>query len=404
VNSTTVAVADRLVVFNSSTGVVPVPTQIAGFVVDRGATGGPTKRDAPGLFWDEANSRFDLAFNTALDQSTIGAFVPLKAGAANFLSVALESGGTNYATHSLSGGYYVIQPGAGATAGLFMNVLAGEVAIEAASTFLARANGGAVRFSSSSALVEVYQAGGALTWTGTYPPTGAHVVTHKAGLTSATYQIAKNTGTGTETAAPLQLAAQDGRNVGAGTNNSGAQAVIAGGAVGTGGTGGSSAGVALKSGGLSGTERFSFNGVGAQTHTLDNWESITTTSGGLKTKIEAQGRRQTVNNTPVVPWSYVLPASCFGSVVMIVDAQDITSADDFAHYRREYMFKRRNSGAVTLTSVGTDVEVETSDTNWQAQITESGGTLSLTLTGDASNTTDFGGRVVLDITPFTPPP
>jgi hypothetical protein len=81
VDSTTVSLADRLIVLNSSTGTVPVPVDIAGFVIDRGSADGVTKRDMPGLFWDETNTRFDLAYNTSGDQSTIGSFVGLKLSA-----------------------------------------------------------------------------------------------------------------------------------------------------------------------------------------------------------------------------------------------------------------------------------------------------------------------------------
>ncbi len=92
VNSTAVSLADRLLVFNSSTGIVVAPVNIAGFVVDRGSTDGVTKRDQPGVFWDEANSRFDFAFNTAGDQSTIGTFLTVKLGA------VLSDGGIDTAT------------------------------------------------------------------------------------------------------------------------------------------------------------------------------------------------------------------------------------------------------------------------------------------------------------------
>lgn len=82
VNSTAVSLADRLVVFNSSTGIVPVPSAIAGWVIDRGSADGVTKRDMPGIFWDESGGqRLVAAYNTAGDQSTIGALAAFLAGA-----------------------------------------------------------------------------------------------------------------------------------------------------------------------------------------------------------------------------------------------------------------------------------------------------------------------------------
>jgi hypothetical protein len=91
VDSTTVSVADRLVVYNASTGVVPVPAAIAGLVVDRGSADGVTKRDAAGLLWDEANTRWALAYNTTLDQSTIGTYLSLRTG--GLLSPSLDNAG-----------------------------------------------------------------------------------------------------------------------------------------------------------------------------------------------------------------------------------------------------------------------------------------------------------------------
>lgn len=103
VDSTTVSLADRLVVFNSSTGVVPVPVNIAGFVIDRGSADGLTKRDMPGAFWDEASSRFDFALNTAGDQSTIGAFVAVKLKAltvSDFAAGVVHSNGSGVLSSS----------------------------------------------------------------------------------------------------------------------------------------------------------------------------------------------------------------------------------------------------------------------------------------------------------------
>ena len=128
VDSTTVNLADRLVVFNSSTGIVVAPIAIAGFVVDRGSTDGVTKRDAPGVLWDEANSRFAFAHNTGLDQSTIGTYVTVRAGAILTPSLdtptasALTIGGTATAV-SITAPTTVQRDGLGAVSDIGLELL-----------------------------------------------------------------------------------------------------------------------------------------------------------------------------------------------------------------------------------------------------------------------------------------
>lgn len=98
VQGTVVAIADRLIVVNSSTGVVAVPSAIAGFIVDRGSADGVTKRDAAGIFWDETNSRFTAALNTTADQSTIGALVSFLSGAMTARTDGIATTKTNALT------------------------------------------------------------------------------------------------------------------------------------------------------------------------------------------------------------------------------------------------------------------------------------------------------------------
>lgn len=98
VNSTEVKVADRLVTWNASTGIVPVPVAIAGFIIDRGSADGVTKRDMPGMLWDESNSRFALAYNTAGDQSTIGSLATFLAGAVTARTDGIATTRTNAVT------------------------------------------------------------------------------------------------------------------------------------------------------------------------------------------------------------------------------------------------------------------------------------------------------------------
>lgn len=279
VDSTTVTVSDRLVVFNSSTGIVPVPVAIAGWVIDRGSVDGITKRDAPGIFWDEGSTYLAAAFNTALDQSTIGTFVTLRAG--GLRSPTLDNP-------------------------------SGTVTIGAAATSV------------------------------TVTPNTTVTGTLAAGATTVTGTLSVKEG---------------------------------------------------------GTDLFKVDGAtGAQTHTIDNWVNITTTSGS-KIKVEAQGSVLGTGST--TPWSYALPSSCNGSIKIVADLVETTISDMHAHYEFTYLFKRRSGGSVTLTKVGVDVEVEVTDAAWDAAIVESGGTLSFKFELDSANQTSGGGRVVLDITPYT---
>ncbi len=104
VNSTTVDLADRVVHLNASTGVVAAPVSPAGFVVDRGAAAGPTKRDMPGVLWNEASSRFDIVLNTGGDDSTLGAFVAVKLKAltvSDFSTGVVHSNGSGVLSSSL---------------------------------------------------------------------------------------------------------------------------------------------------------------------------------------------------------------------------------------------------------------------------------------------------------------
>lgn len=71
--STDVDIADRYIRVNYSTGIVPVPTLMAGLGVERGSPDGITPRDAVAWIWDESLSRWRAAFNTAADGTTIGA-------------------------------------------------------------------------------------------------------------------------------------------------------------------------------------------------------------------------------------------------------------------------------------------------------------------------------------------
>lgn len=82
INSNVVDVSDKIIHVNHSTGVVGVPSGITGYSVHRGSTDGVTDRDHAGLFWDETNSTFKLAYNTAGDDATLGSNLPIVASGA----------------------------------------------------------------------------------------------------------------------------------------------------------------------------------------------------------------------------------------------------------------------------------------------------------------------------------
>jgi hypothetical protein len=80
INSTVVNIADRVIHMNyAPAGTVPVPTQICGFEVERGSIAS-VYRDGAGMFWIEGSTLFRVAFNTAADDTNLGANVGLTAG------------------------------------------------------------------------------------------------------------------------------------------------------------------------------------------------------------------------------------------------------------------------------------------------------------------------------------
>lgn len=86
VDSTVVEIKDRTINLNSSANqfpgtIVPVPTQITGFAIDRGSPDGTTKRDYYGMFWTEADGYFKLAVNTDgyTTQNALSGTLPLMA-------------------------------------------------------------------------------------------------------------------------------------------------------------------------------------------------------------------------------------------------------------------------------------------------------------------------------------
>lgn len=96
----------------------------------------------------------------------------------------------------------------------------------------------------------------------------------------------------------------------------------------------------------------------------------------------------TVNATPVSgasTFSFTIPSSASGSVLLLVTSVDVTNGDR-ATYRREYSFSRRNAAASLFTAVGGDTEYEV-DAAWNARVTHASPTFTVDLVGDAANQT-----------------
>jgi hypothetical protein len=288
---------------------------------------------------------------------------------------------------SIAGPNLSIKNGTATTAGIYMQSTA-AVTIEAVTVASLASTGNSVWLQPSTGIVDFYK-GSSLGAVFTFDPTAAMSLAMQA-----------RASTGANNGVALTVSAQAGQaQSGGSANNNGGDFVSASGVAGTGGGGaaGTDGSWIAKTGS---TSRITITSTGAQAHQTDNFENIVTTAGTLKLKVESQGRFTTSNNTPANKWSYTLPSTFVGSVAMIVDMIDITVADDQAHYRREYEIKRRGAGAVTLTAVGVDTESET-DATWHARMVESGGVLSLEITGDATNQTDGGARIVLEITTYS---
>ena len=111
---------------------------------------------------------------------------------------------------------------------------------------------------------------------------------------------------------------------------------------------------------------------------------------------------QTVNNTADTTVSFSLPSSCSGTVEILVTAVDRSNGDR-ATYRRLYNFRRLSAGTSVFTAIGADVESE-DDATWDAIVTHASPTITLRLTGDASNPTDFDAQWRIDYQTFTPAP
>jgi len=103
IESTVVDISDRVIHLNwAPLAIIPVPTHIAGIDIDRGSADGVTPRDSAGLFWDEGSSRWKAAFNTAADETTLGAFLDFQVN--NFYTVAIIATGAISGTNLTASG------------------------------------------------------------------------------------------------------------------------------------------------------------------------------------------------------------------------------------------------------------------------------------------------------------
>jgi len=75
--STIVDISDRVVHFNYTEGIVPVPTLISGFSVDRGSSDGYINRDAASLVWNESDGYWYFSYINQGDDLTISSILPI---------------------------------------------------------------------------------------------------------------------------------------------------------------------------------------------------------------------------------------------------------------------------------------------------------------------------------------
>ena len=99
ISSNTVNVTDRVINLNYSSAYnAPGPTQISGFEIQLG-NDGYVPNNAPGVFWNPANSSFEFAYNNNGDGYTLGSDVPIKASA-----LTLSGFGSGYVVTTTTGG------------------------------------------------------------------------------------------------------------------------------------------------------------------------------------------------------------------------------------------------------------------------------------------------------------
>lgn len=125
----------------------------------------------------------------------------------------------------------------------------------------------------------------------------------------------------------------------------------------------------------------------SEVHEIDDDKEIDSRWGSAGFTVHRRKSVTTVNNTPVAAFTFSIPSSATGHVVLRVNAVDVTN-NDSAFYEKRYRFSRRSGGTSTFANVGTDIDAE-DDATWQAEVTHSSPTLSAMVTGDSANQTQF---------------
>jgi hypothetical protein len=369
VDSTTVTVADRLVVVNSSTGIVPVPVDVAGFVVDRGSADGMTKRDGVGIFWNEANARFEFAYNTALDQTTIGPFVAVK-----FSGLTL-SGLSTGVVHSDASGVLssstIVDADVNAAAAIAGTKISPNFGAQNVTTT------GSITAGAAGLIAPKWDRAnaGALTLGGT---NATSIACSGLGLTSCV-SVASTTSLALSSANGDATLDADGAHAAKlGTSTAG--------------------GVSIGYSGITVTTT-----SGGEVHAVDDDKIILTQWGSTLFKLERSKVVVLAGGAgTTTAFTFNIPASASGSVLLEVESVDRFNGER-ATYVRKYSFSRISSGTSVFTAVGADIAYQ-DDVSWIARVSHSSPTLTAEVAGDAANSTQNFVSWTIRYQTFTPTP
>jgi len=87
IHSTIVDIADRVVHFNYTEGVAPVPILISGISVDRGSPDGVTNRDAASVIWNETDGYWKFGYVNEGDDLTLNSILPIVTSSVNIMDL-----------------------------------------------------------------------------------------------------------------------------------------------------------------------------------------------------------------------------------------------------------------------------------------------------------------------------